>query len=160
MAEGVKTIALTAGASAPESWWRRSSKFLEDKGFQHNPGSGGHAGERPLRPAAGDRGSNCCRPRCARSRCMNGKMASPFPARSSRKMRFGKIEDMPAAWPLPLDGARKYLFSAAARRWLLVRRTGSRHHARIRLHPAATLLGTGDPGRMQKRHTEILRAPE
>ena len=56
--KGVKTIALTAGASAPEHLVEETVTFLRGKGFRQCAGTGSDAGERALRAAAGDRGSD------------------------------------------------------------------------------------------------------
>ena len=57
--EGVKTIALTAGASAPECLVEEVVKFLREQGFRQRAGTGSDAGKRALRLAAGDRGGDC-----------------------------------------------------------------------------------------------------
>ncbi len=50
--EGVKTIALTAGASAPECLVEEVVKFLADRRLCQRAGSRGHAGERKVWLAA------------------------------------------------------------------------------------------------------------
>ena len=59
---GVKTVALTAGASAPEFLVQEVVTFLQHEGLQQCAGSGSDAGECALRSAAGDRGSHCGAP--------------------------------------------------------------------------------------------------
>ena len=56
--KGVKTIALTAGASAPENLVEETVTFLRGTGFHQHAGTGSDAGERALRITAGDRGGD------------------------------------------------------------------------------------------------------
>ncbi len=80
--EGVKTIALTAGASAPECLVEEVVKFLGTEGFRQRAGSRSHAGERTVRLAAGDRGSHCRRSQrsgCGVATANYGRHLLPIP---------------------------------------------------------------------------------
>ena len=55
---GVKTVALTAGASAPEHLVQEVVEFLAGQGLWRRAGTGNHAGECAVWIAAGDRGND------------------------------------------------------------------------------------------------------
>ncbi len=77
---------------------------------------------------------------------------------SSAEMRFGKIDDIKSRIAAAIGFFPAIpLRSSGPRGWLLVRRTGRRHHAGLRLHPAASAAGY----RGREAHAEVChRDPE
>ena len=157
--KGVKTIALTAGASAPSAWSKRRN-VPADQRFRQCAGTRSDARKRTLRPAAGDR-----RGHRRRAQQRDRRLAEEFTRTSmddklpliqsscdrfEPQLRFGKIEELGSRVSAAIAARAEYLFSEQHEDgyWCgELEADTTLESDYILLH---TLLGTGNPERFRE----------